>query len=281
MPESKDKELTQKIERIGESMGARAVAVAVHDYASDSDFEYHADVWYHAASTIKVPVLIGVFAAVDDGIIALDSRVHVRNRFLSVADGLAYRVERSRDAGFDVHEQIGKTMRVEDLAKVMIVTSSNLATNLLVDVLGLGYLQSTLNEIAPEGIALRRGVEDEAAFQKGLNNQVTAAGLVRILRVIEEHTLSEPSSRKMLDILHEQEFRSGIPAGLPEGTRVANKTGEISTIAHDMGLVYLPGRAPYALTILTEWDATATVGRRDALASLSKAVYEHLISVDA
>ena len=96
------------------------------------------------------------------------------------------------------------------------------------------------------------------------------------LRVIEEEALSERSSRAMLEILHDQEFRSGIPAGLPDTARVANKTGEISTVAHDAGLVYLPGRRPYALAILTEWSTSSSAGRRETLASLSRAVYEHL-----
>jgi len=79
----------------------------------------------------------------------------------------------------------------------------------------------------------------------------------------------------MLDIMHEQEFRSGIPAGVPDGAKVANKTGEISTVAHDAAIVYLPGRKPYAITVLTEWKPGAS-GRHDTIARISRAVYNHL-----
>jgi beta-lactamase class A len=270
--------LTQEIRQIHEASGARASAVAFYDYETETSFGFEEDRWFHAASTIKVPVLLGVFAAIEEGRLDVDARVHVRNAFVSVADQRAFRVEASRDADSEVYGQIGKTMKVRDLARHMIVTSSNLATNVLVDLIGIDNLRRTLEELGSEGIELRRGVEDEAAFEAGINNRVTAAGLLRVMRIIEERQLSKEASKLMLDILHEQEFRSGIPAGLPENARVANKTGEISTVAHDAGLVYLPGRAPYALITLTEWDASRTSGRRDTLAAFSRAVYRHLTS---
>src|SRR5690606_13426600 len=99
MSSSTDKDLSEELERIRSDSGATSVAVAFHDWASGRDFGHNAETWYHAASTIKVPTLVGVFAAVDAGIVSLDSRVHVRNRFISVADGRAFRVERGRDAG--------------------------------------------------------------------------------------------------------------------------------------------------------------------------------------
>ena len=79
----------------------------------------------------------------------------------------------------------------------------------------------------------------------------------------------------MLEILHAQEFKRGIPAGLPEDARVAHKTGEISTVAHDAGIVYLPSREPYALVVLTEFDE-AEGGGKDTIARISRAVYDHL-----
>jgi beta-lactamase class A len=273
--------LREEIEEIGETFGMTSLAVAYFDYRTEEEFSHHGDDWFHAASTIKVPVLVGVFAVADEGRLGLDARVHVRNRFLSVVGEDPYRVEAARDAGAEVHAQIGKTMRLRELARQMIVTSSNLATNLLVDLVGIELLQAKLSDLGIEGVELRRGVEDELAFEHGINNRVTARGLVGVLRAIEERRLSDAATREMLRILSEQEFRSGIPAGLPEGTRVANKTGEISTVAHDAGLVYLSGRAPYAIALLTGWPPTATSGRREALASLSRAVYRHLVRLDA
>jgi beta-lactamase class A len=257
--------------------GARALAVAISDLETDGRFTYHADRWFHAASTIKVAILLGVYGAFHRGDLLPQSRVHVRNRFLSAYDGSPYRVRVDRDANAEVHREIGRTLRVAELAEHMITSSSNLATNLLLDLVGLDVLQQTLDSFGLEGLDLRRGVEDERAFEHGINNRVTANGLAGLLRLIgEERAFSPTLSRQMVDVLHGQHFKSGIPAGLPREARVAHKTGEISTIAHDAGLVYLPDRKPYALAILTEWDPS-TPGRSATIAAASYLAYASLI----
>jgi beta-lactamase class A len=270
--------LRAKVRGIADKNGARNVAVAYHDYETRTAWSYRGDEWFHAASTIKVPVLVGVFGSIHDGDLALNARVHVRNRFISVADQSAFRVGSARDANAEVQQAIGKTMKVHELAHHMITTSSNLATNLLLEVVGIEKIQSTLKELnLNDGVELRRGVEDERAYDKDINNRCTADGMLRVLRIIEERRAFTPeASDRMLEILHAQEFRSGIPAGLPDEARVANKTGEISTVAHDVGVVYLPRRKPYALVVLTEWDAQKTSGRSDTIASISRAIYQHL-----
>jgi beta-lactamase class A len=269
--------LQDRIENIEKESGAKAVAVALHDSETDFDLHYRADRWFHAASTIKVPILLGVFAAIDRGELLPHSRVHVRNRFLSVVENVPFRVESGRDSNSAVHNAIGKMMRVDELAYHMITTSSNLATNLLLGVIGPESVSQTLKELhVDEGIELKRGVEDELAFEKGISNMVTANGLLKILVMLAEGKAFSPAlSRRMMDILHGQEFNQGIPARLPKGTRVAHKTGEISTVAHDAGVVYLPKRKPYSLVVLTEWDQGAT-GRSRTIATISHAIYETL-----
>src|SRR5207249_6405311 len=176
--------------------------------------------------------------------------LHVRNRFISRVDGTPFHVSVGRDADKAVHAAIGKTMRVGELARHMIVTSSNLATNLLVDLINLDKAQEMLAGYGIQGIELARGVEDEKAFEVNFNNRVTANGLVTLFRAIyDKKCVGSESAIEMLDILSQQEFRSGIPAGLPSGVRaracIANKTGEISVAAHDAGIVFLPPRQPY------------------------------------
>ena len=269
--------LETKLQQLEERSQARSLSVAMLDLASRDEFRYKANRWYHAASTIKLAVLLGVFAAFHQGRYVPEARLHVRNRFRSAFDGSAFRVHSERDADSEVQRAIGRTMRLSELARNMIIRSSNLATNLLLDLLGIEFLQRTLDDLQLTGIDLRRGVEDEAAFEHGINNQVTAEGLVQLLRVIaEERAFTSELSRRMIDILHEQEFRSGIPAGLPSGARVAHKTGEITTIAHDAGIVYLPKRAPYIVAILTEWEP-GTTGRSATIAAASYMVYEHVM----
>lgn len=269
--------LTQQIEKIEQESGAKAIAVALHDTETGFELHYKADRWFHAASTIKVPILLGVFAAIDRGDLLPHSRVHVRNRFLSVVEDIPFRVESGRDANSAVHNAIGKMMRVDELAYHMITTSSNLATNLLLGVIGSKAINQTLKELkVDQGIELERGVEDELAFDKGINNMVTADGLLRILVLLSQGKAFSPAlSRRMMDILHGQEFNQGIPARLPKGARVAHKTGEISTVAHDAGVIYLPKRKPYVLVVLTEWDPAGT-GRSRTIALISHTIYEFL-----
>ena len=270
-------ELRARFAELEQLVGCRALAVAISDFETGAEFDYNGDRWFHAASTIKLAVLVGVYGAIHRGELLLQSRVHIRNRFLSAYDGSPYRVRGDRDANADVHREIGRTLRVSELAEHMITSSSNLATNLLLDLIGLDVLQRTLDGFGLEGIDLRRGVEDELAYEHGINNRVTARGLVGLLRLIEEERAFSPAlSRQMLDILHRQQFRSGIPAGLPREARVANKTGDISTVAHDAGLVYLPGRKPYAIAVLTEWTPSAT-GRSTTIAAASYIGYAALI----
>jgi beta-lactamase class A len=273
-------DLGSKLSELEKKSGTKALAVAVDDLESGEKCRYNADRWFHAASTIKLAVLLGAFAAFHQRRFVPQARLHVRNRFVSAFDGSLFRVDGGRDADREVHGAIGRTMRLSELARNMITRSSNLATNLLLDLLGIEFLQRVLDDQRIAGIDLRRGVEDELAFQNGINNRVTAEGLVQLLRLMaEERALNADLSRQMLDILHEQEFRSGIPAGLPAAARVAHKTGEISTIAHDAGVVYLPKRRPYIVAILTEWEPGAS-GRSPTIAAASYLVYEHLLGQD-
>jgi len=278
-PDSLDA-LHRRFDDLEQTAGARALAVAVYDTDTQVSFRRHADRWFHAASTIKVAILLGVYAAIDRGWLLPHSRLHVRNRFSSAVDGRLFHVNAERDANSDVQACVGKMMRISDLALHMIATSSNLATNLLLDLVGLETVQRALDELGVDGIDIRRGVEDERAFEHGINNRVTADGLVQLLRTVAEgRAFSAELSREMLDILHAQEFRNGIPARLPSAVRVAHKTGDISTIAHDAGVVYPPGRKPYVIAILTEWAPDA-IRRSATIAEVSHAIFALLTGIE-
>src|SRR5437764_7831078 len=269
--------LRDTVLRIGEEAQASAIAVAAYDFEHHTTWSLNASRWFHAASTIKVPVLLAVYEAIEQHRFEPYSRVHVRNRFYSIVDGRPFRVGHESDANAAVHAALGRMLTVHELAEHMIVTSSNLATNLLLDLVGVEAARAALARLHLGGIDLQRGVEDEAAWEAGLNNRVTAAGLCEAFRLIEEgKAISPEASQAMLDILHHQQFRSGIPAGLPDDARVAHKTGEISTIAHDAGIVYLDGRDAYVVVILTEWARDENGQRQDTIARISRAVSESL-----
>jgi beta-lactamase class A len=252
-----------------------SLGISFFDAETTIQWSYNADTWFHAASTMKLAVLLGVFRQIDRGEVALDAPVHVRNRFTSIVNQEPYMLDLGRDADPDVYGHLGKTLSVRELAYWMITKSSNLATNLLVDVVGIATVQQALDELEIDGVKVLRGVEDSRAFDAGLNNEVTANGLLKLLRLIAEgKAYSQKACDEMLEILLDQQYRSGIPAGLPKAARVAHKTGNISTVHHDAGIVYLDGRKPYVLVILTQFPAEA--GRGTAVADVSRDIFQTL-----
>jgi beta-lactamase class A len=268
--------LHDRIEEIREESLLQAIGVHVHDHEDGREFSHDGDRWFHAASTMKAAVLLALFKAAESGHLRLEDRLHVRNRFRSIADRSIYNISRDRDADAAVHRRVGRSMKLIELAHPMITRSSNLATNLILDHLTPSTVQQTLASAGVEGMKVVRGVEDNAAFEQGLNNQATARGLVQLFRLLRDaQFLSDPSRKQALQIFREQEFNSMIPAMLPSTTEVAHKTGEISTCTHDAGLVLLPGRHPYAVAILTEHAPDAEAPQK-AVAKVSRAVYEFI-----
>ncbi|HEX8617198.1 MAG TPA: serine hydrolase [Thermoanaerobaculia bacterium] len=251
------------------------LGISFYDAETTIQWSYNADHYFHAASTMKLAVLLGVFRQVERGELALDAPVHVRNRFTSIVNQEPFMLDLGRDADPDVYGHLGKTMSVRDLAYWMITKSSNLATNLLVDVINIKTVQLALDELDIDGVRVLRGVEDQRAFAAGLNNEVTAHGLLKLLRLIADGQAYSPAvCDEMLDIMLDQQYRSGIPAGLPKAARVAHKTGNISTVHHDAGIVYLEDRKPYVLVILTQFEPEH--GRGTAVADVSRDIFNTL-----
>jgi beta-lactamase class A len=267
--------LYRNVLKIKQEHALANLGISFYDAETTIQWSYNADTYFHAASTMKLAVLLGVFRQVDRGELQLHAPVHVRNRFTSIVNQEPFMLDLGRDDDPDVYGHLGKTLTVRELAYWMIVRSSNLATNLLVDVVGIPTIQHALDELEIDGVKVLRGVEDSRAFDAGLNNEVTANGLVKLLRLIADHrAYSEQACVEMLEILLDQQYRSGIPAGLPKAARVAHKTGNISTVHHDAGIVYLDGRKPYVLVILTSFPAEQ--GRGTAVAELSRDIFNTL-----
>lgn len=238
--------------RIGAS-GASRVAVVAGLVDAPERVEIGPFDVFHAASTMKVPVLVELYRRAWSGGMSLDEPVVVRNAFWSAADGSPYRLDPADDSEAALYEREGEAVPAGVLARLMITVSSNLATNLLIDRLGAGAVHATLGLLGVDGIRVRRGVEDGPAFAAGLNNTVTAAGLARLLELIVTGAAAPRAAcDAMLEVLAAQAFNEGIPAGLPAGTRVAHKTGSIPRLYHDAGVVYPASAPPYLLVVLTE-----------------------------
>jgi beta-lactamase class A len=267
--------LYRNVLKIRDEHGLENLGISFYDAETTLQWSYNADTYFHAASTMKLAVLLGVMRQVERGELTLESPVHVRNRFTSIVNQEPYMLDLGRDADPNVYGHLGKTLTVRELAYWMITLSSNLATNLLVDVIGIQTIQHALDELEIDGIRILRGVEDQAAFNAGLNNEVTANGLLKLLRLVADgKAYSKKASEEMLNIMLEQQYRSGIPAGLPKAARVAHKTGNISTVHHDAGIVYLEDRKPYVLVILTQFSAEN--GRGTAVAAVSRDIFNTL-----
>ncbi|MEO8217490.1 MAG: serine hydrolase [Acidobacteriota bacterium] len=260
---------------IRDKHGLEDLAISFFDYETTIQWSYNGDSLMHAASTMKLAVLLGVFRQIARGELSLESPVHVRNRFTSIVNREPFMLDLDRESDPDVYGYVGQSMSIHKLAHAMITTSNNLATNLLVDIIGVSTIQQSLDELEIDGVKVLRGVEDQAAFVAGLNNEVTSNGLVKLLRVIADgRAYTAELSNQMLEILLEQQYKSGIPAGLPKAARIAHKTGNISTVHHDAGIVYLDDRKPYVLVVLTRFSAET--GRSTAVADVSRDIFAHL-----
>ncbi len=277
--QDKTETLRQACERIMSDSKAVAYAVALRDYETGFRFSINADRRFHAASTIKVAILLAIGKAVDEGRIRPEDTLHIRNRFLSAVDRAPFRIDAESDGYPQLHRLIGRTARISDLAESMIVSSSNLATNLLLDYITVEEAGRVLRDAGISGVDLRRGVDDTKAHEQNFNNETTAFGLLKLFAALRGDFLSKTSRERAINILLQQRFNSMIPAPLPAHASVAHKTGEISTACHDAGIVYLPEREPYILVVLSA-VAPETNGRREAIAKISEAVFQCLTGAE-
>ena len=212
-------------------------------------WSFHAEDTFHAASTMKIPVMIELFHQVQQGKLKLDDSLPIKNEFHSLADGSTFTLDPKDDSETDLYQAVGQTRTLSQLCELMITVSSNFATNLLIQKLGVENIRATVHSLHADGMNVLRGVEDNKAFAKGLNNSTTAQGLAVLLEAIAKgQAVDAGASREMVEILERQKFNEGIPVGLPAGMQVAHKTGELTKLHHDAAIVY--ARRPFVLVIL-------------------------------
>ncbi|MEA2761384.1 MAG: beta-lactamase class [Gemmatimonadaceae bacterium] len=249
--QSRDSTVEKIQARIRQEPGAQ-VGLAYADLASGDTLFLNADTSFHAASTMKVPVMIELFRRATTGSFAMSQPLLIVNQFASIVDGSAYALDSTSDSDTTLYHRVGGRVRVDTLLRLMITRSSNLATNTLIALVGAEDVNSAMRSLGAQRMQVLRGVEDGKAFDKGLINTTTARDLATILRAIEEGRAgSTEATDEMRQILLAQEFNEKIPAGLPPGIRVAHKTGEITAHSHDAAIIYPPGRKPYVLVVLT------------------------------
>lgn len=268
------RELEKRIRGLVAESGAETVAVAFRDLRTGRELFVNGRVSFHAASTMKVPVMFEVYREARAGTLGLDESVPVKNEFKSIADGSAFSVSPEDDSEQTLYKKIGGTETVRELVRLMITESSNLATNILIARVTPARVMALLRGMGARDMKVLRGVEDGKAFERGMNNTTTARDLLILFRALAEgDAVSTEASREMADVLAAQKFNEGIPAGLPAGVRVAHKTGSITKIEHDAGIIYPPNQKPYVLVVLVR-GITDEARAHKLIADISRAVYE-------
>ncbi|MFO7767580.1 MAG: serine hydrolase [bacterium] len=243
------------------------IAVSVRDPEHMAFLDLKGATRFHAASTMKVAVMMAVFQQAEEGTLSLSDSLVVENRFTSILDGSEYAIE--DDSDDVIYSRLGTRMSIRDLVYQMITVSSNLATNLLIQHVTADSAQALIDRLGNQQMKVLRGVEDIPAYRAGLNNQATSSDLaLQLEALMKGAAVSQEADGEMVEILLDQRFNDMIPAGLPEDVKVAHKTGMITRIHHDAAIVYPPDAPPYVLVVLTggfeDPDESAAVGARIA-----------------
>lgn len=277
---SKKAELRKSIlSQIDEIQGDIAVAFYNLDDASDS-LLINAEEEFHAASTMKVPVMIELYKQENEGILDLNDSILLKNEFKSIVDGSPYSMDIVDDSDDVIYSKIGTVVAIKDLIYSMITVSSNLATNVLIELVDAKKVTATMRTLGAEKIEVLRGVEDQKAFDLGLSNSTTARDLMMIMKAIAENTAgTKDDCEEMIGIMKDQQFNEIIPFYLPKDVSVAHKTGSITGVHHDAGIIYLPDGRAYVLVLLSKNLKDFDKGT-EQLAGISKTIYDYIIKTD-
>ena len=256
----------------------KTIAVAVHDLESGREILINAHEAFHPASTFKVHVMMEVFHQAQQGLFSLDDPLAILNSFISIADGSPFSLLEKDDAETTLYRRPGEKESIAELTRLMIVRSSNLATNILIEKVGAKKVNAFIRELGIDGVTVQRGVEDNVAFRRGLNNSATAHGLTQTMRLLAAgQVVSKQASERMIEILLGQEFNESIPARLSRAVKVAHKTGWTGDVYHDTGIVYSNGRKPYCISLMTRGFAEDKADEAHAcMAAISKMIYEQI-----
>jgi len=265
--------LAARVQKLVAASGAE-VAVVMKTIDGRDELRIDADKVFHAASTMKIPIMIELFRQAEAGTLSLDEPLQVRNEFHSIVDGSVYQLSVDDDSDADVYKAVGKTMTLRQLCEVMITVSSNFAANLLIERVGAANVRRTVDRLGASGMVVLRGVEDQKAFDKGLNNTTTAAALAVLMeKLAKGEAVSRKADAEMVAILKRQKFHDAIPSGVPDGVEVAHKTGNITRIHHDAAIVY--GPRPYVLVVLVRGIQEQTVSG-PLMASISREIWDEV-----
>lgn len=254
------------------------VAIALYDLNNESNtITININETFHAASTMKVPVMIELYKQQNEGLLNLNDSIVLVNEFKSIVDGSSYSMDIGDDSDDIIYSKIGTKQTLYDLMVPMITVSSNLATNVLIEIVEAKKVTQTMRSLGADNIEVLRGVEDQKAYDLGLSNSTTANDLLAIMKAIANGEAgSKEDCDAMIAILKDQKWNDMIPKYLPETVEVAHKTGSITGVHHDAAIVYLPDGGQYVLVLLSKNLSDFDAGT-DQLAQISKTIYDYMI----
>ena len=251
-------------------------AIAFKNLEDGNEILINEDEIFHAASTMKTPVMIEVYRKKMIGEISLDDSIFVKNEFESIVDKSTFQLSEFDDSDKNTYDKIGRYISLRELVFDMISISSNFATNLVIKYIGAENINNTMSDIGAKNINVLRGVEDIKAFEKGLNNTTSARDLLVIYeKLANGKVLNRDLSNEMVEILKNQKYDDIIPKYLPKEIEVAHKDGWINGVRHDSGIVFLENGVSYVLILLSK-NLDNELEGADILAKVSLEIYNHI-----
>lgn len=237
------------------------IGVAVKALHKDFQFLTNAGEVFHAASIIKVPILIELFRQVQKGVVPLEQEVILRDSDKIGGAGIL----------MELHQGISLTVR--DLAILMIVISDNTASNLLIDIVGLDRVNRMMDEMGMSGSRLKKKFMIPSP-DPGIFNVTTPCDTMSILeKLYKGEILSGDLTSEAIEILSRQQYREKIPLLLPPDMKIAHKTGEVSGVRHDAGIVFLEDN-PYVICLFTK-DVGNELAADRIIAEVSEIVFTY------
>jgi len=231
---------------------------------------------FHAASTMKTPVMIEFYKQLHQGKLSLEDTLQIKNKFKSIVDGTIYKLSEFDDSDKNTYNKLGQYYSINNLIYEMITISSNFATNILIEYIGANNVTKSMKEIGALNINILRGVEDIKAFELGLNNTTSAKDLLIIYeKLAKGKIINNESSAIMIDILKDQKYDDIIPKYLPKDIEIANKTGMITGVHHDSGIVFLKDGKKYVIVLLSKNMSDMESGT-EMMAKISELIYKTL-----
>ena len=269
----------KSLEKFIAQFESKTISVALNDLETGREVYIHADVMMHPASTMKVPVMMEVFRQAEAGLLSLDEQLEIYNSFTSIADGSKFSLEEADDSELSLYKRMGESETILELTRLMIVRSSNLASNLLMDKVTTARVDAIVKEYGIENMSIIRELEDKKALSLNMNNAACASSSTQMMRMIAEgKVVSKRACDEMIRILLGQEFNESIPALLPNDVKVAHKTGWSGEFFHDIGIVYPPNRKPYILSLFTHgFPENKDYEVHQCMAQISKIIYEEIL----